>query len=70
MDQKTDLTKMWRIINRIKVCTVFCYCLLWLDAISLGVLNYGVCCIADVMDVVISICIVRRGTVGAHVWEV
>ena len=27
-------------------------------------------CVADVMDVVISVCIVTRGTVGARVWEV
>ena len=27
-------------------------------------------CVGDVMDVVFSICIVRRGAVGAHVWGV
>ena len=27
-------------------------------------------CVRDVMDVVLSICIVRRGVVGARVWEV
>ena len=27
-------------------------------------------CVRDVMDVVFSICIVTRGAVGAHVWEV
>ena len=27
-------------------------------------------CVVDVMDVVFSVCIVRRGTVGARVWEV
>ena len=27
-------------------------------------------CVGDVMDVVFSICIVRRGAVGARVWEV
>ena len=27
-------------------------------------------CVMDVMDVVFSVCIVRRGTVGARVWEV
>ena len=27
-------------------------------------------CVGDVMDVVFSVCIVRRGTVGAHVWGV
>ena len=27
-------------------------------------------CVADVMDVVFSGCIVRRGAVGARVWEV
>ena len=27
-------------------------------------------CVGDVMDVVFSVCIVRRGAVGAHVWGV
>ena len=36
---------------------------------SLEVLNYVVCCVAGVMDVAFSVCIVRRGAVGAHVWE-
>ena len=27
-------------------------------------------CVADVMDVVFSFCIVSRGAVGARVWEV
>ena len=27
-------------------------------------------CVVDVMDVVFSVCIVRRGVVGALVWEV
>ena len=27
-------------------------------------------CVRGVMDVVFSVCIVTRGTVGAHVWEV
>ena len=27
-------------------------------------------CVGDVMDVVVSVCIVRRGAVGAPVWEV
>ena len=27
-------------------------------------------CVVDVMDVLFSVCIVRRGTVGARVWEV
>ena len=27
-------------------------------------------CVVDVMDVVFSVCIMRRGTVGARVWEV
>ena len=27
-------------------------------------------CVVDVMDVVFSVCIVRREAVGAHVWEV
>ena len=27
-------------------------------------------CVRDVMDVVFSVCIVRRGAIGAPVWEV
>ena len=27
-------------------------------------------CVVDVKDVVFSVCIVRRGAVGARVWEV
>ena len=27
-------------------------------------------CVGDVMDVVFSVCIVRHGPVGAHVWGV
>ena len=27
-------------------------------------------CVAEVMDVVFSVCIVRSGAVGAHVWVV
>ena len=27
-------------------------------------------CVTDVMDIVFSVCIVTRGAVGAHVWEV
>ena len=27
-------------------------------------------CVVDVMDVLFSVCIVRRGAVGASVWEV
>ena len=37
---------------------------------SLGVLKYLCVCVVDVMDVVFSVCIVRRGAVGARVWEV
>ena len=37
---------------------------------SLGVLKYVVCCVGDVMDVVFSVCIVRRGAVAARVWGV
>ena len=37
---------------------------------SLGVLKYGCVCVVDVMDVVFSVCIVRRGAVGDCVWEV
>ena len=33
-------------------------------------LKYVVCLCRDVMDVVFSVCIVRRGAVGARVWEV
>ena len=35
---------------------------------SLGVLKCV--CVGDVMDVVFSVCIVRRGAVGARVWGV
>ena len=35
---------------------------------SLGVFKYV--CVVYVMDVVFSVCIVRRGAVGARVWEV
>ena len=35
---------------------------------SLGLLKYV--CVRDVMDVMFSVCIVRRGAVGAYVWEV
>ena len=27
-------------------------------------------CVSDVMDVVFSVCIVRRGAVGARIWDV
>ena len=38
---------------------------------SLGVLKYVVClCRGGVMYVVFSVCIVRRGAVGARVWGV
>ena len=37
---------------------------------SLGVLKYVVCLCRDVMDVVFSVYIVRRGAVGARVWGV
>ena len=37
---------------------------------SLGVVKYVVCLCKDVMGVVFSVCIVMRGPVGAHVWEV
>ena len=36
----------------------------------LGVLKYVVFCVVDVMDVVFSVCNVRRGAVGARIWEV
>ena len=36
--------------------------------LSLGVLKYV--CVGDVMDVVFSVWIVRRGAVGARVWGV
>ena len=35
---------------------------------SLGVLTYF--CVKGVMDVVFSVCIVRRWAVGARVWDV
>ena len=38
---------------------------------SLGVLKYVVICLGDAMDVVFSVCIVRRGAVGAaRLWKV
>ena len=37
---------------------------------SLGVLKYVVCLCRGVMDVVFSVCIVRRGAVVARVWGV
>ena len=38
---------------------------------SLGVLKSMLrVCVGDVMDVVFSVCIARRGAVGARVWEV
>ena len=37
---------------------------------SLGVLKYVVCMCRDLMDVVFSVSIVRRGAVGARVWGV
>ena len=37
---------------------------------SIGVLKYVVCLCRDVMDVVFTVCIVRRGAVGARVWGV
>ena len=36
---------------------------------SRGVLKYVVC-LGDVMDVVFSVCIMRRGVVSARVWGV
>ena len=42
----------------------------------MGALPWVNCCVflspdgCDVMDVVFSVCIVRRGAVGARVWEV
>ena len=33
-------------------------------------LKHWECCVVDVMDVVFFLCIVRRGAIGAHVWEV
>ena len=35
-----------------------------------SVVKYVVCLCSDMMDVVYSVCIVRRGAVGARVWEV
>ena len=37
---------------------------------SLGVLKYVVCLCRGCDDVVFSVCIVRRGAVGARVWGV
>ena len=33
-------------------------------------LKYVYVCVKDVMDVVFSVCIVRRGALAARVWEV
>ena len=33
-------------------------------------MKYVVCFVGDVMDVVFSVCIVRRGALGARVWGV
>ena len=47
-------------------CWIKCFFSLW-------VLEYSVCCVGDVMDVMdvaFSVLIVRRGAVGARVWEV
>ena len=33
-------------------------------------LKYVYVCVRDLMDLVFSVCIVRRGAVGARVWEV
>ena len=38
--------------------------------LNLGVLNYVVCFVRGVMDVVFFVCIVTRGGVGDRVWEV
>ena len=38
--------------------------------LSLGVLKYVVCLYRGCDDVVFSVCIVRRGAVGARVWGV
>ena len=38
--------------------------------LSLGVLSMLCVWVGDVMDVVFSVCIVRRGAVGARVWGV
>ena len=37
---------------------------------SLEVLSMLCVCVGDVMDAVFSVCIVRRGAVGAPVWRV
>ena len=33
-------------------------------------LKYVVCCVRSVMDVVFSICIVKRGAAGSRGWEI
>ena len=38
--------------------------------LALECLNMLCVCVGDVMDVVFSVCIVRRGAVGARVWGV
>ena len=50
------------------VCGNVCCVAAVVKLFSLEVLKYV--CVVDVMDVVFSVCIVRRGAVGARVWEV
>ena len=53
--------------NRCGVCGNVC-CVAAVIEDSLEVLLYV--CVGDVMNVVFFVCIVRRGAVGARVWEV
>ena len=54
----------------VEVCAVFCYCLLWLYPRYNRSMFVFVCCSDCERDVVFSVYIVRRGAVGAPVWEV
>ena len=53
---------LWEVCCVAALLKIACFCL--------GVLKYVYVCVVDVMDVVFSVCIVRRGAVCARVWEV
>ena len=53
------------------VCrTVWCIVAVVKNSVFLALECMLCVCVVDVMDVVFSVCIVRRGAVGARVWEV
>ena len=57
---------VWWSVGMFVVCG---RCLKKVSFFSLVVLKYVVC-VVDVMGVMFSVCIVRRGAVGARVWQV